>query len=97
VFVPIASLDYELSVVDSGSWREQFATVVGGDACSQRKPAPDVILKALAELDEDVRGDHFNLNTVRARLLKLRRDPWADYDSVRHTITARMKRSLGIK
>jgi phosphoglycolate phosphatase len=43
-------LDHELDVVDSGAWREQFATVVGGEACSKRKPAPDVILKALAEL-----------------------------------------------
>ncbi len=43
-------LDHELDVVDSGAWREQFSTVVGGDACGKRKPAPDVILKALSNL-----------------------------------------------
>ncbi|MGH8581053.1 MAG: HAD family hydrolase [Gammaproteobacteria bacterium] len=43
-------LNHELDVVDCGAWREQFSTVVAGDVCTKRKPAPDVILKALSEL-----------------------------------------------
>ena len=73
------------------------STAVAAYSTRARPGAPVSVPLAWTELDEDVRGDHFNINTVRARLLKLRRDPWADYDSIRHTITARMKRSLGIK
>ena len=73
------------------------STAVAAYSTRARPGAPVSVPLAWPELDEDVRGDHFNINTVRARLFKLRRDPWADYDSVRHTITARMKRSLGIK
>jgi phosphoglycolate phosphatase len=42
-------LEHELDVVDSGTWRNQFSTVVAGDDC-RRKPAPDVIVKALSDL-----------------------------------------------
>jgi bifunctional non-homologous end joining protein LigD len=73
------------------------STAVAAYSTRARPGAPVSVPLAWPELDEDGRGDHFNINTVRARLLKLRRDPWADYDSVRHTITACMKRSLGIK
>jgi bifunctional non-homologous end joining protein LigD len=73
------------------------STAVAAYSTRARPGAPVSVPLAWPELDEEVRGDHFNINTVRARLLKLRRAPWADYDSVRHTITERMKRSLGIK
>lgn len=37
-------------LLDALGWRERFAVVVGGDSLAQRKPAPDPILHACAEL-----------------------------------------------
>jgi bifunctional non-homologous end joining protein LigD len=31
------------------------------------------------EIDDDIRGTHFDIHTVPARLAKQRKDPWADY------------------
>lgn len=73
------------------------STAVAAYSTRARPGAPASVPLAWPELDEEVRGDHFNINMVRARLLKLGRDPWGDYDSVRHTITTSMKRSLGIQ
>jgi len=44
--------EQELSLLDSGGWRELFDTVVCGDDTDRRKPAPDTILKTLAILGE---------------------------------------------
>ena len=40
----------ELALVDGGRWQELFGVVVCGADAGRRKPAPDAILKALAEL-----------------------------------------------
>src|SRR3954465_563330 len=47
-------------------------------------------------VDEDVRPLH-TVQTVPERLAKLKKDPWADYDSTRQNITQAMWRSLGKK
>jgi bifunctional non-homologous end joining protein LigD len=39
------------------------------------------------EIDEDIRGTHFNLHNVPARVLKQRKDPWADYWKSRQALT----------
>jgi phosphoglycolate phosphatase len=44
-------LDREIATVEDGGWMSLFDTVVGGDDAARRKPAPDPILKALADLD----------------------------------------------
>ncbi len=44
-------LDAEIAMVDDGGWTELFDTVVGGDDAVRRKPAPDPILTALANLE----------------------------------------------
>ncbi len=43
-------MDYELRHVDGDDWSDLFDTMVYGDDVPRRKPFPDQILKALAEL-----------------------------------------------
>jgi bifunctional non-homologous end joining protein LigD len=48
------------------------------------------------ELDDtDVRA-RFNVQNVPQRLKRLGEDPWADYATTRQTITAKMRKSLGL-
>jgi len=46
------------------------------------------------EVDEDIRGTHFNIHNVPARIAKQRKDPWAAYgttaQALTKTITAKM-------
>ncbi len=42
---------HELNYIENGTWADLFDTVVGGDDTKNRKPAPDPILKAIANLD----------------------------------------------
>ena len=44
-------MSHEIAVVDGTGWADLFATMVCGDDVPRRKPAPDVILKALENLD----------------------------------------------
>jgi len=44
-------LNREIGVIEEGGWTALFDTVVGGDDAVKRKPAPDPILAALANLD----------------------------------------------
>lgn len=41
---------HELYTIDASGWHELFDTVVCGDDVARRKPHPDLILKALADL-----------------------------------------------
>jgi phosphoglycolate phosphatase len=41
---------HEVYTIDGSGWHELFATIVCGDDGAARKPEPDLILKALAEL-----------------------------------------------
>jgi len=43
-------LTQEIASIEGGGWTALFDTVVGGDDAARRKPAPDPILKALANL-----------------------------------------------
>lgn len=42
--------DHELDIVEGGVWRELFDVIVCGDEVPHRKPAPDLILKALEQV-----------------------------------------------
>jgi bifunctional non-homologous end joining protein LigD len=46
------------------------------------------------EIDEDVRGTHFNLHNVPARIAKLRKDPWDGYWTAKQSLTKAMHRRL---
>jgi phosphoglycolate phosphatase len=43
-------VEHELCLVEHGTWVDLFDVVACGDDMSRRKPAPDAILKALAQL-----------------------------------------------
>ncbi|ASK35724.1 haloacid dehalogenase [Alcanivorax sp. N3-2A] len=43
-------LEHELGLVDEGRWRDLFDVIVCGDDVQRRKPAPDMILRALEKL-----------------------------------------------
>ena len=46
------------------------------------------------EIDEDVRGTHFNLHNVPQRIAKLRKDPWKDYWTAEQALTKAMLKRL---
>jgi bifunctional non-homologous end joining protein LigD len=49
------------------------------------------------EVDDDIRGDHFNLHNVPARVAKQRKDPWQGYWKCEQSLTAAMVRKLAAK
>jgi len=46
------------------------------------------------EIDEDIRGTHFNLHNVPGRIAKLRKDPWKDYWTASQSLTKAMLKKL---
>ncbi|HEU4779223.1 MAG TPA: DNA ligase D [Steroidobacteraceae bacterium] len=46
------------------------------------------------EIDEDIRGTHFNLHNVPDRVAKLRKDPWKGYWSATQAINKTMMKKL---
>ena len=47
------------------------------------------------EIDEDIRGTHFNLHNVPGRVAKLRKDPWKGYWTAKQVLTKTMLKKLG--
>jgi len=47
-------MEHELALVEDGGWQDLFDTMVCGDDVDRRKPAPDLLLKALEKLDRAV-------------------------------------------
>ena len=52
---------------------------------------------AWEEIDEDIRGTHFNLHNVPARVAKQRKDPWQGYWKARQALTKAMIKEMGDK
>jgi len=48
------------------------------------------------ELDGDVRADTFTVQNLSDRLDSLDGDPWADFSKIRQSITAAMKKAVGL-
>ena len=46
------------------------------------------------EIDDEIRGTHFNLRNVPARIAKQRKDPWADYWTVKQSLTKAMIKDM---
>jgi bifunctional non-homologous end joining protein LigD len=59
-----------------------------------RTGAPVATPLAWKDLKTKLRSDTYNLKTVEAAIAK-RADPWADYLSVKQSLTAKMKRAVG--
>jgi bifunctional non-homologous end joining protein LigD len=71
------------------------STAIGPYSLRARAHAPVATPIAWDELDSDVRFHHFNLESVQARLRKLKRDPWADFFTTTQTITKAMFKRVG--
>lgn len=49
------------------------------------------------ELTPQITSDHFNLVNIQKRLKSLRKDPWAEINTVRQSLTKPMKKLLSLK
>ena len=49
------------------------------------------------EIDEDIRGAHFNLHNVPARVTRLRKDPWKNYWTVSQALTKQMIKEIAAR
>jgi bifunctional non-homologous end joining protein LigD len=49
------------------------------------------------EIDQDIRGTHFNLRNVPERVAKQRKDPWAGYWDARQSLTRSMIKEMASK
>ena len=47
------------------------------------------------EIDADIRGTHFNIHNVPARIARQRKDPWAGYWSAKQTLTKTAIQKMG--
>ena len=73
------------------------ATSICAYSTRARANAPVSVPLFWEELETDVRGNTYTLRTLPERLEKLPSDPWADFFKVRQSITAAMKRAVGMK
>ena len=73
------------------------ATAIAAYSLRARANAPVSTPIGWSELDGDVRFDHFNLNTVRARLKKMKKDPWREFFAVRQSVTKAMFDRVGYR
>ena len=72
------------------------STAIAAYSLRARAHAPVATPIAWDELDaQDLRFDHFNLQTVQARLRKLKHDPWSDFFTTAQTITKTMFKRVG--
>jgi bifunctional non-homologous end joining protein LigD len=72
------------------------ATAIEAYSTRARHGAPVATPIAWEELHEGVRPDSFSVSNIRERLATLKEDPWKDYGAVRQSLTAPMKRKLGL-
>lgn len=70
------------------------ATAVEAYSTRARAGAPVAVPLSWDELGPDVRGDHFNIRNLAARLGSLKQDPWKDYAAVKQSITAAVRRKV---
>ena len=73
------------------------ATAVAAYSLRARANAPVATPLAWEELKKDLRFDHFNVKNLPARLKRAKRDPWAEFFSVRQTVTRSMMDQVGYK
>ena len=49
------------------------------------------------EIDDDIRGTHFNIHNVADRVAKQRKDPWAKYAAVEQPLTAALVKRMATR
>ncbi len=73
------------------------ATSISAYSTRSRENAPVSVPLFWEELETDVRGNTYTVRTLPERLEGLPADPWADFFKVRQSITAAMKKAVGMK
>jgi bifunctional non-homologous end joining protein LigD len=73
------------------------ATSISAYSTRSRENAPVSAPLFWEELETDVRGNTYTVRTLPERLENLPSDPWADFFKVRQSITAAMKKAVGMK
>ncbi|MFL6201040.1 MAG: DNA ligase D [Thermoanaerobaculia bacterium] len=73
------------------------ATSISAYSTRSRENAPVSAPLFWEELETDVRGNTYTVRTLPERLETLPSDPWADFFKVRQSITAAMKKAVGMK
>jgi len=72
------------------------ATAVGAYTPRARSGAPVSIPVSWEEIEQGVRPDRFTVQTVPDRLAALKSDLWAEMDKLRQSISAAVRRQIGI-
>jgi bifunctional non-homologous end joining protein LigD len=72
------------------------ATAIGAYSPRARAGAPVATPLFWEEVENGVKPDAFTVETVLARLASLKSDPWADLRKTRQSISARVRREVGI-
>ena len=71
------------------------ATAIAAYSLRAREGAPVATPIAWEELSQEVRRDYFNVKTVPDRLRTMKKDPWADFFTVRQSVTKAMMKKVG--
>lgn len=72
------------------------ATTVAAYSLRARPGLPASMPIAWTDLDGDVRGECFNIDNVATIVRTRASDPWADYERSRQTLSASMRRAIGV-
>ncbi|HEX3500112.1 MAG TPA: ATP-dependent DNA ligase, partial [Stellaceae bacterium] len=72
------------------------ATAVGAFSTRAREGATVSTPIAWSELESGTRSDAFTIKNLPERLAKLRTDPWQDFLSTRQSITAAIRKKIGL-
>ncbi len=73
------------------------ATSIAAYSTRARPGAPVSTPLFWEELETGVRGDTYTVRNLPARLERLESDPWASFSKVRQSITAAMRKAIGMK
>ena len=74
---------------------DEGSTAIAAYSTRARAGAPVATPVAWNELSKDIRFDYFNVRNVPARLKRLKTDPWADFFSIRQSLTKPMMKKIG--
>ena len=72
------------------------ATAIGAYSARAREGAPVATPLSWEEVESGVKPDAFTVATVPERLRKLNRDPWAEMPKLRQSISAKVRKAVGI-
>ena len=72
------------------------ATAIGAYSARSRPGAPVATPLFWEEVEKGAKPDAFTVATVPSRLAKLKSDPWEEMPKLRQSISAKVRREIGI-